>query len=145
MSVFTKIIDGDLPGKFVFADDVCVAFATIEPVVPGHVLVVPRQEVDKFTDVDPEIFARMANVAQIIGRAQERAFHTERTIVSILGFDVPHTHIHVVPANAHEHGELGKAKPASSEELDKAMTKLRAALVELGFGKFVPEELGSLN
>ncbi|MFC5370271.1 HIT family protein [Arcanobacterium bovis] len=145
MSIFSKIIDGELPGRFVFADDVCVAFATIEPVAPGHVLIVPRQEVDKFSDVDPEIFARMANVAQIIGRAQERAFHTERAVVSILGFDVPHTHIHVVPANSHTPGELGKAQAAPAEELDEAMTKLRVALGELGYGEFVPAQMNSLG
>ncbi|WP_297566680.1 HIT family protein, partial [uncultured Arcanobacterium sp.] len=69
MSVFQKIICGKFPGRFVWEDDICVAFATIEPVTPGHVLVVPRQAIDKYSDVAPEDFAHLAKVAQIIGRA----------------------------------------------------------------------------
>ncbi|WP_353066595.1 HIT family protein [Arcanobacterium hippocoleae] len=99
MSIFTKIIDGEIPGRFVWQDEVCVAFATIEPVEAGHVLLVPRIEVDKFYDLDPEIFAHLAKVAQIIGRAQAHAFGTSRAIMSIFGFDVPHVHLHLHPGS----------------------------------------------
>ncbi|MCI7550875.1 MAG: HIT family protein [Actinomycetaceae bacterium] len=143
MSVFSQIITGSLPGRFVWADDVCVAFATIEPAQPGHVLVVPREETDVYYDVPPHVFARMANVAQIIGKAQVKAFHTPRAVLSILGFDVPHTHIHVIPAPDQESVRTVGAKAASDSELDSAMSALRQALIDLGYGENVPPDMSS--
>lgn len=139
------IIAGEILGRFVWEEPDCVAFATIEPVEPGHVLIVPRTEVDKYSDLDPQIFARMANVAQIIGRAQEKAFAVPRAIISILGFDVPHTHIHVIPAQPETVAKIGHEQPATDAELDAAMEKLRAALRELGYGEYVPPELRRLS
>ena len=121
MSVFSKIIAGELPGRFVWADDVCVAFATIEPVQTGHILIVPREETDKYIDVDPNVFSRMAHVAQIIGKAQMRAFNITRPVMSILGFDVPHCHIHVMPAKTHGDIRQEKAHTVADSELDDAM------------------------
>lgn len=145
MSVFSMIIAGEIPGRFVWEDDLCVAFATIEPVEPGHVLVVPRVEVDKYSDLDPEIFAHLANVAQILGRAQEKAFSVPRAIISILGFDVPHTHIHVIPATPETVAKMGHEQAATDAELDAAMSKLRSALCELGYREHVPAKMGSLS
>ena len=137
------IIKGEIPGRFVWADDVCVAFATIEPVQPGHVLIVPREETDIYVDVDPEVFAHMAKVAQIIGKAQMSAFGVARPVMSLLGFDVPHTHIHVMPSNTQDDIRQANAKPASDEELDAAMTTLREALVAAGQGAHVPPDMYS--
>ncbi len=72
-SVFTRIIDGDLPGRFVYRDDRCVAFLTIEPLSPGHTLVVPIEEVDHWIDLDPELAAHVMQVAQRVGRASSSA------------------------------------------------------------------------
>ncbi|MCI6574788.1 MAG: HIT family protein [Actinomycetaceae bacterium] len=143
MSVFSEIIAGQLPGRFVWADDVCVAFATIEPVQPGHVLIVPRVETDIYVDVAPDTFAHMANVAQIIGKAQMAAFGVVRPVMSLIGFDVPHTHIHVMPANVQEDIRQKNAKLATDEALDAAMTALRVALIEAGHGEHVPPDLHS--
>ena len=137
------IIDGKIPGRFVWGDDICVAFATIEPAAPGHVLIVPRMEVDKYSDLPANVFAHMAEVSQIIGRAQEKAFHVPRAIISILGFDVPHTHIHVIPARPETVKVLGNEKPAQPAELDCAMHKLRSAVREMGYADFVPEKMDS--
>ena len=143
MSIFSKIIAGEVPGRFVWADDVCVAFATIEPVQPGHVLIVPRKETDIYVDVDPAEFGHMAQVAQIIGRAQMKAFGVKRPVMSLLGFDVPHTHIHVMPGNAQADIRQSNAKLASDADLDAAMTKLREQLVADGYGAQVPPDMYS--
>ena len=77
-SVFTKIINGQIPGRFVWADDVCVAFATIEPHTPGHVLVVPRRQFESFTDADEATVSHLAVVARRIAATQMRVFNAAR-------------------------------------------------------------------
>ena len=98
-SVFTKIINGEIPGRFVYRDDTAVAFLTIEPVAYGHTLIVPVEEVDKWTDLKPELWAHLNEVAQKVGQAVTESFDCERAGYLIAGFEVPHAHIHVFPAN----------------------------------------------
>lgn len=143
-SIFTQIIAGNIPGKFVWADDDVVVMATIEPARPGHVMVVPREEVAKFNDVDPRVFAHAMSVAQIIATAQEKAFGVERCVVSILGFEVPHTHIHVIPADSEAAANLHNATAAPAADITKAMMQLRGALFDLGYGEHVPEYMDAL-
>lgn len=145
MSVFSAIIAGEIPGRFVWEDETCVAFATIEPIEFGHVLVVPRAEVDNFSQLAPKTFAHLAKVTQIIAKAQEKAFQVSRSIVTIFGFDVPHTHIHVIPSTASTISKIGSEKSAEGAELDSAMKKLRKALCELGYEKFVPAQIDKLK
>ena len=99
-SVFTRIIDGEFPGRFVWKDEHCVAFLTIEPMRPGHTLVVPRREVDHWIDLDPELSAHLFEVARLIGRAQAAAFNPRRIGLLIVGDEVPHAHLHVVPIDS---------------------------------------------
>jgi histidine triad (HIT) family protein len=96
-SVFTKIIAGDLPAHFVYRDDQCVAFMSINPLQHGHTLVVPIVEVDHWLDLDPELAAHLTVVAQRIGQAQQAAFSPQRVGLMIAGLEVPHVHLHVVP------------------------------------------------
>lgn len=132
-TIFSKIIAGEIPGQFVWADDVCVVMATIELVRPGHVMVVPRAEVAKFNEVDAGDFGHMMRVAQIVASAQEKAFGVPRAVVAILGFEVPHTHVHVIPAESEEAARFSDAVAAPAEEIAAAMDKLRAALIETGY------------
>lgn len=132
-TIFSKIIAGEIPGQFVWADDVCVVMATIEPVRPGHVMVVPRAEVARFNEVDAGDFGHMMRVAQIVASAQEKAFGVPRAVVAILGFEVPHTHVHVIPAESEEAARFSDAVAAPAEEIAAAMDKLRAALIETGY------------
>jgi len=99
-SVFTRIIDGEFPGRFVWKDEHCAAFLTIEPMRPGHTLVVPRREVDHWIDLDPELSAHLFEVARLIGRAQAAAFNPRRIGLLIVGDEVPHAHLHVVPIDS---------------------------------------------
>jgi len=94
-TVFTKIINGELPGRFVYEDDEVVAFLTIAPITHGHTLVVPRAEIDQWQDVDAATFNKVMDVSQVIGKAVCKAFGVERAGVIIAGLEVPHLHVHV--------------------------------------------------
>lgn len=131
-SVFTKIINREIPGRFVYEDDDVVAFLTIEPMTQGHTLVVPRAEIDNWQDVDASVFANVMAVAQRIGKAQSKAFDVERTGLIIAGLEVPHLHVHVFPArNLSDFGFAGVDRNPSPESLDEAQAKIVAALAEL--------------
>jgi histidine triad (HIT) family protein len=127
-TVFTRIINGELPGKFVHADDLAVAFLSITPVTAGHTLVVPREEVDQWTDADEALLHHCTDVARRIGNAAKEAFDAPRAALVIAGLEVPHLHIHVFPAWSMDDFNFARAKPASDEELEDAASRLRAAL-----------------
>lgn len=132
-TIFTRIIDGDIPGTFVWRDEHCVAFLSINPMAHGHTLVVPIEEVDHWVDASPELTAHLFEVTRIIGQAQRAAFSPERVGVIIAGYEVPHTHVHVVPTN--DMGQLSFANAAASverDELESAADALRTALRALG-------------
>lgn len=132
-SVFSKIIAGELPANFVYRDDRCVAFMSINPLQHGHALVVPIAEIDHWLDLDPDLAAHLTVVAQRIGQAQQAAFSPLRVGLMIAGLEVPHVHLHVVPistvrdldfANAQQHPE-----PAS---LAQAAASITAAMHDAG-------------
>ena len=131
-SVFTMIINGDLPGRFVYDDDDVVAFLTIEPMTQGHTLVVPRAEVDNWQDVEPALFGKVMDVSQLIGRAVCKAFGAGRAGMIIAGLEVPHLHVHVFPAyNITDFGFANVDRNPSAESLDAAQAKIKAALSQL--------------
>ena len=128
-SVFTRIINGDLPGRFVWKDELCVVFLSIAPLRTGHALVVPRAEVDHWIDLPAETTTHLMAVAQIIGKAQQAAFEPARIGLMIAGFEVPHVHVHVVPTMGMRDLDFANADArADAAGLDGAAGKLRAAL-----------------
>lgn len=128
-TIFTRIIDGELPGRFVYRDDVCVAFLTIAPICEGHTLVVPRVEVDHWVDLDAETMAHLSRVARLIGLAQRSAFDAERISLIIAGLEVPHTHLHVLPIRTEADIDFSRADTTvSGEVLDDVARRLRDAL-----------------
>ena len=128
-SVFTMIINRELPGRFVYEDDDVVAFLTIEPMTPGHTLVVPRAEVDNWQDIEPELFNKVMAVSQRIGKAVCQAFDAPRAGVIIAGLEVPHLHVHVFPArDLADFGFANVDRNPSPESLDEAQAKILAAL-----------------
>lgn len=132
-TIFTRIIDGELPGAFVWRDPQCVAFLSINPMHPGHTLVVPRDEVDHWIDLEPELNAHLFAVARTIGRAQDRAFGARRIGVLVVGDEVPHVHIHVVPFDSAAELSFAHADPdPPAGSLESAADKIRAALRDLG-------------
>jgi histidine triad (HIT) family protein len=133
-SIFTKIIDGELPGRFVWRDDEVVAFLTINPIRPGHTLVVPRAEVDHWLDLDPGLYAHLMGVANSIGQALQKAFRPTKVGMIIAGLEVAHVHVHLVPIDKLEDLSFARAeKNPDPGELDRAAEAIRAALRELGF------------
>jgi histidine triad (HIT) family protein len=132
-TIFTRIIDGEVPGTFVWRDPEAVAFLSINPVQPGHALVVPRAEVDHWLDLEPALLRHVTDVAQTIGRAQARVYQPLKVGLLVAGLEVPHVHVHVIPI---VHGEadlhLDRATTASPEDLAAEAEKIRAALRDLG-------------
>ena len=128
-SVFTRIINGELPGRFVWRDELCAVFLSIAPLRPGHALVVPRAEVDHWIDLPADTATHLMAVAQIVGKAQQAAFTPARVGLLIAGFEVPHVHVHVVPTMGMRDLDFANADGrADAAGLDAAAGKLRAAL-----------------
>ncbi|HVM97770.1 MAG TPA: HIT family protein [Candidatus Acidoferrales bacterium] len=135
-TLFTRIISGELPGRFVWRDDKCVAFLSINPLRPGHTLVVPRAEVDHWLDLPADLNAHLSQVAQSIGKAIEKAFKPTKVGLMIAGLEVPHVHLHLVPIDGL--GDLdfrNQDTHAKPEDLDRAAESIRAALRALGYAQ----------
>ncbi len=137
-TIFSRIIAGEIPGRFVWSDERCVAFLTIEPLQPGHVLVVPRDEIGHWVDLPADLAGHLFAVAQTIGTAQQQAFDPARIGLLIQGYEVPHAHVHVWPSRSSADFDLGATRPAPAEELDRAAETLREALRAAGHGAQVP-------
>lgn len=128
-SLFTRIIDGDLPGRFVHTDEDVVAFLTIAPIAPGHTLVVPRLEVDDWLDLPADLVTKVFGVAQTVGQAIRTAYQPRRVGVIVAGLEVPHVHVHVLAIGSETDLDFRRADPdARAEDLDAAADAIRAAL-----------------
>jgi len=132
-TIFTKIIDGEIPGTFVWRDHDCVGFMSVNPLRAGHTLVVPRQEIDHWLDCPPALRDHLMEVAQTIGRAIDAVHEPQKVGLMIAGLEVPHLHLHVVPIDGVR--DLDFANAASSvdrEELEEEAAALRRALTAMG-------------
>ena len=131
-TIFTRIIQGEIPGTFVYKDEACVAFMSINPMADGHVLVVPRDEVDHWVDLSPYIASHLFEVSHRISRALSVAFPCEKVGLIIAGYEVNHCHIHLIPTT--NMGQLSFANAATSVErstLEAHAAKIIAALASL--------------
>jgi histidine triad (HIT) family protein len=139
-TIFSKIIDGEIPGRFVWRDDDVVAFLPVALLAPGHTLVVPIEPVDHWIDLEPELNAKVWTVAQTISRALDAIYSPTKVGVLVVGEEVPHAHVHLVPFT--ELGQMSFANQDTDpapEALDQQAEALRTALREAGFGGSVPE------
>lgn len=129
-TLFTKIINGEIPGAIVYEDDSCVAFLDALPLTEGHTLVVPREEIDHWLDVPAELLSHLMDVAQRIGTAQQQVFDCERIGVLIQGYEIPHTHVHVWPTNsvADFDARQRAAELQGPETLEPVAQRIREAL-----------------
>ena len=128
-TLFTRIIDGDIPGTFVWKDEHCVAFLSVNPITTGHTLVVPRLEVDHWIDLPDDQCRHLMTVSHAIGQAQQQAFDCDRVAVIIAGYEIPHTHVHVFPTISM--GDISFANAAASVDpvdLQAAADRITAAL-----------------
>jgi histidine triad (HIT) family protein len=130
-TIFTRIMNGELPGRFVYRDDRCAAFLTIEPLAPGHTLVVPVAEVDHWLDLDDDLAAHLMAVAKRVGRAIDTVYRPRKVGLMIAGLEVPHVHIHVTAINDVHDLDFARADrdpdpaalDAAAERLSRAMTQ----------------------
>lgn len=132
-TIFSRIIAGDLPGRFVWRDERAVAFMSIAPLQPGHTLVVPVEEVDHWLDLDEALLAHVMSVAHTIGRAIQSAFQPEKVGLMLAGLEVPHTHVHLVPIRGVHDLDFSNADSgASGDEIEAAAERIRAELRSMG-------------
>ena len=127
-SIFSKIINGELPGHFVWQDDSCAAIMTIQPIKPGHLLVIPRDEVDHWDDLPEALSAHLMAVSAKLAKALKHAYKCRRVSLQIVGLEVPHTHLHLVPIDEMCDIDFAKAEMADAESLAAQADKIRQAL-----------------
>jgi diadenosine tetraphosphate (Ap4A) HIT family hydrolase len=142
-TVFTRIIEGEVPACFVWRDPSCVAFLNITPLAPGHTLVVPKEETSHWIYLVPELAAHLMAVSQAIGKALQQSFEPEKIGLAIAGLEIPHAHVHVWPI----HGPMSfpidpdEEDPPEPdwEKLGDAADSIRRALKEFGFHQHVAD------
>ncbi len=126
-------MDGEIPSRMIWEDDQCVSLLDVRPLTPGHALVVPRREIDQWTDLGSEEAAHLMRVAQIVGAAQKEIFSAARVGLMIAGFEVPHAHVHVFPVNAMSDFNFAQANTnPDQDELDAHLAMLKAKLRDDG-------------
>jgi len=125
-TVFTRILAGDLPGTFVHRDEHCAVFMSINPLAPGHCLVVPTREVDHWVDLSTAEANHLFTVAHQIAQAQRAAFTCDKIGMIIAGYEVPHAHIHLIPTtNMSQLDFANAAASVSRDELDHSAAAIR--------------------
>jgi diadenosine tetraphosphate (Ap4A) HIT family hydrolase len=142
-TVFTRIIEGEVPACFVWRDPSCVAFLNITPLAPGHTLVVPKEDTGHWIDLGPELAAHLMSVSQAIGKAVQESFEPEKVGLAIAGLEIPHAHVHVWPI----HGPMSfpidpdEEDPPEPdwEKLEEAADTIRRALKDFGFQRHVAD------
>jgi histidine triad (HIT) family protein len=129
MSIFTKIINGEIPCYKIAENENFFAFLDIYPLRKGHVLVIPKQEIDKFFDLPDNLLAEMLVFAKPIAKAIERSFNCKRCGISVIGLEVPHAHMHLIPINSPGDLDFTQSKLKLSEsELKEIQQKILDAL-----------------
>lgn len=127
-SIFSKIIDGELPGHFVWQDEACVAIMTIQPIKPGHLLVIPRKEIDHWDDLPEDLSGHLLGVSRKLAKVLKQVYQCQRVSLQIVGLEVPHTHLHLVPIDEMQDTDFARAAMSDSESLAAEAEKIRQAL-----------------
>lgn len=129
-SIFTMIMDGKIPGHFVWRDEHCIAIMTIQPIRDGHVLVIPRVEIDQWSDLPVDLASHLMQVSHKIANTMKKIFPAKRIGLMIAGLEVPHTHIHLVPMDSMDDLSFAFARNAEQDELAELARKIREVLGE---------------
>lgn len=128
-SIFTKIINREIPAHIVAEDENYIAFLDIMPLVKGHVLVVPKQEVDYIFDLEPEVLAGLHVFAQKVAKAIDKTIKCTRVGVAVIGLEVPHVHVHLVPLRTMDDINFGRPKlKLTPEELAEIAEVIKSGL-----------------
>ncbi len=125
-TIFTKIINGEIPSYKIAEDEHCYAFLDIFPLAKGHTLVVPKMEVDYIFDLPNDIYAHLNLFAKNVSHAIEKAVPCERIGTAVIGLEVPHTHIHLIPINSVDDINFSRPKLKLSEvEFEEIATQIK--------------------
>ncbi len=127
-TLFTKILAGEIPAHKILENEKYLAFLDIRPLNPGHTLVIPKQEVDYIFDMEDELLKGLMVFSKKVAKAIQKAFPCKKVGVAVVGIEVPHTHIHLIPVNSVGDLNFSRAKAATPEELAEAARKIRACL-----------------
>ena len=127
-SVFTKIIEGGLPAYKIFEDDQVISFLALDQINMGHCLVVPKKEVDHFFDIDDDLYAQTFLIAKKIAKAIKSATGCVRVGVAVQGFEVAHTHIHLIPVWNPDEFDFKKQKTRPAEQMKEFQEKIISSL-----------------
>lgn len=130
-SIFTKIINREIPGYIVAENDSMIAFLDVNPVAMGHTLVVPKKEVDYMFDLDEDMYTSLHLFAKKVARALEKVVPCKKVGTAVVGLEVPHTHLHLIPLNSMEDFNFSKKLQPGKEELAAMAEKINRALQEL--------------
>jgi len=128
-SIFSKIVSGEIPAHVVAETNDFLAFLDVNPLVMGHVLVIPKKEIDYIFDMDEESYFGLTLFAKIVATGLKKAFPCKKVGIAVIGLEVPHVHIHLIPMNAVNDMNFSKEKlKPSEEELAEAAAKIKAQL-----------------
>jgi histidine triad (HIT) family protein len=129
MSIFTKIINGDIPSYKIAESEEFLAFLDAFPLVAGHVLVVPKKEIDRLWDLPDDLLAGLLTFAKPLALAVEKVIPCKRAGISVIGLEVPHAHLHIVPMQSADDLNFTRKKIAlSAEEMESIRSKISKAL-----------------
>jgi histidine triad (HIT) family protein len=121
MTLFSKIINGDIPSYKIAESERFYAFLDVFPLREGHTLVIPKTEVDNLFDLDNDYLSEMLVFAKPIAKAIEKAFHCNRCGISVIGLEIPHAHMHLIPINSSNDLNFTQPKPKAADEDLKAV------------------------
>jgi histidine triad (HIT) family protein len=136
-SIFTRILAGELPGHFVWKDEYCFVILTIQPIRKGHAMVIPNAEIDHWDDLPPATAAHLMQVSQHVARAIKQLVPCTRVGLMVVGLEVPHTHLHVMPIDTTADMDFSNATAAPREELAETAAAMRTILQAAGFTQAV--------
>ena len=127
-TIFSKIINGEIPCHKIWENEKCLAFLDVRPINPGHTLVIPKKEIDYLFDADDSVLSELMVFAKKVAKAIEQEVPCQKIGVMVAGLEVAHAHIHLIPINSVGDLNFARAKPAASEELAKMAGKIRARI-----------------
>lgn len=126
-SIFTKIVNGEIPAYKIAEDDRYLAFLDVFPTAKGHTLVIPKQQIDYIFDLDDELYLGLMAFAKNVAAAVEKAVPCKRIGVAVVGIEVPHAHVHLIPLNSMQDMNFANKKQFSKEEFEEVADKIREA------------------
>ena len=126
-SIFTKIVNGEIPAYKIAEDDRYLAFLDVFPTTKGHTLVIPKQQVDYIFDLDDELYLGLMAFAKKVAAAVEKAVPCKRIGIAVVGLEVPHAHVHLIPLNSMQDMNFANKKQFSQQEFEETLEKIKAA------------------